>query len=84
MKSIFTLFTCLLSTLAVYAQIANSSFENWYTDTTGKKRLNDWEHCVKYDFPGGGFGTWQENNAQSGTYALKLSRWYNYTWDVVR
>src|SRR5437016_5380597 len=79
---------CLSNLIAILAtaQASNLDFENWYTDSLGKNRLYNWEN-----FAGGGtapnnslIGTWMSTDAEHGVYALKLSRWYSYTYDWVR
>ena len=76
-----TMFACF----GAQAQIANSDFENWYVDSNGKSRLTGWDHLVKYDFANSGFfGTYKAAPGEHGQYALTISRWYSYTWDVVR
>lgn len=85
MKSLFCLFGVVLG-LNAHAQIADPDFEQWHIDTIGKKRLSSWEHLIA----GGGanlflHGTWQDSStSQSGQKAVILSRWYNYTWDVLK
>jgi hypothetical protein len=79
---------CISNVIAIVAiaQVSNLDFENWYTDSLGKNRLNNWENFVR----GGTVpntalaGTWMSSDAEHGAYALKLSRWYSYTWDWVR
>ena len=84
-KTLLVLFLSLSAAIA-NAQLANLDFENWYTDSTGKLRLYNWEHLISnsvlpnVDF----FGTWRDSLAEHGTYALTLSRWYSYTDDWVR
>jgi hypothetical protein len=74
----------LLVSLSGSAQLVNADFESWYPDNNLMK-LTGWEHLMKYELPNTILvGTWQTTNAQQNTYALILSRWYNYTWDVVR
>jgi hypothetical protein len=73
----------LLLPLSTYSQLLNNSFENWYRDSNGQLRLVGWNHVQKGNNPTGLAGTSREANAQHLTYALKLSRWYDYTWDKV-
>lgn len=86
MKQMFLLLLLCISH-RVHAQIANADFEDWYTDTSGQVRLQSWEHMDGGDDPipyTPFYGTWQESSSQHGAKALKMSRWYNYTWDAVR
>jgi hypothetical protein len=84
MKRLALLLILIVPALVAQSQIVNSGFENWYVDSTGKNRLAGWQHSVKYNYPNSTmFGTWRDANAEEGSYALKLSRWYNYTWDEV-
>ena len=67
-------------------QILNGSFENWtYLSNVSSNSqpwvLNDWIHC---DTTIGLFGTYKDSIAQSGLFALTLSRWYSYTQDVAK
>jgi len=69
------------------AQSYNLDFENWYMDSSGHERLSGFEHFSGYPYEGENysfFGTWKETDIQNGDFALKLSRWYNYTNDWVR
>src|ERR1043165_2869184 len=87
MRYLFLLLSCAFFWYGAHAQLLNTDFENWYTDSIGQVRLFDWEHLNGPDDINPGpqfFGTWQESNSQHGQRALKLSRWYNYTWDAVR
>jgi hypothetical protein len=63
------------------AQIINGSFENWFTDSLGQQRLVGWQHFAKVDLPTTLVGTSRETNSQHLNYAVKISRWYDYTWD---
>lgn len=74
-------------------QLLNSSFENWTfnaeADLNSEKWiLNDWIHCDKNGDPLFNlvnlFGTYKDSTAQSGSFALTLSRWYSYTFDVAK
>ncbi|MFN0014694.1 MAG: T9SS type A sorting domain-containing protein [Saprospiraceae bacterium] len=88
MTRLLTIFFLLLH-LACAGQILNGSFENWtFNPDVGinesKWKLNDWRH----ESPLGDsllslLGTYRDTTAQSGNFALGLSRWYNYTFDVV-
>lgn len=85
MQKAFLLSAFLILTLQTSAQIVNADFEDWYTDTIGKERLIGWEHLIKYNGANVSmFGTWKDIHSEHNTYALQLSRWYNYTWDIVR
>lgn len=82
-KLFFTLFCCL--PVWAFAQLANLDFENWYTDSTGASRLYNWEHLEFNSKPNNTmFATWKTTDAEHGSYALKLSRWYQYLSDIVR
>jgi hypothetical protein len=73
-----------LGSLTANAQLANPDFEDWY-QVFGVDRLDVWEHLAKGDQPTSTFpGTWKSTDSHHGDFALMLSRWYNYTWDVVR
>lgn len=69
-------------------QILNGSFENWVfrPDAGGNEQrwaLADWQHLSPLgDSLLGLLGTYRDTVPQSGDYALGLSRWYNYTYDV--
>lgn len=79
------LVAAFLISFSVQAQIANSDFENWYTDSTGKARLTGWEHLIQGDHTNPWlFGTYESTYREHGQFALTISRWYNYTYDVVR
>ncbi|MBK8448588.1 MAG: T9SS type A sorting domain-containing protein [Saprospiraceae bacterium] len=73
-----------------FSQILNNSFEDWIYDPkafidTQKWALKHWIHCDKRGNPDSlKYGTYRNPNAQSGKYALSLSRWYNYSFDVVK
>ncbi len=82
-KIIFTITLHLILAGITFAQVADLSFENWYTDSLGHNVLTNWTH-----YAGSGpspnnsfFGTWRSDTAAQGAHALKLSRWYNYTCD---
>ncbi|MEQ1746659.1 MAG: T9SS type A sorting domain-containing protein [Saprospiraceae bacterium] len=87
MTRLLTVFFLLLH-LACASQILNGSFENWTfrpnADINEQKwTLDDWQHRsplgdTLFSF----FGTYRDTAPQSGNYALGLSRWYNYTFDV--
>jgi hypothetical protein len=84
MKVLLICLSCLFACSQAEAQLANPDFENWYDDN-GQTRLTGWEHLVKNDLNNISMvGTWQTTTSQHDSYALVLSRWYNYTWDVVR
>lgn len=73
----------LLLPLVTHSQIINSSFEDWYTDSLGQRRLVGWQHLQKSNAPADLIGTSRENNSQHLNYAIRLSRWYDYTWDKI-
>ncbi len=91
MKSTLLLFFLFLHHICL-GQILNGSFEDWAvnpnTDTQGSKwTLNDWLHCE----PDGNqmeflplLGTYRDSVPQSGLFALTLSRWYNYAYDIAK
>lgn len=84
MKVLLICLSSLFACLHGNAQLANPDFESWFDDN-GQTKLTGWEHLVKNDLNNVSLaGTWQTNNSQHNSYALILSRWYNYTWDVVR
>ena len=84
MKSLLY-FIAFTFSISAQGQIADPDFENWYVDTNGKKQLISWEHLTPLEGPGGLQGTWQDSaTSQSGQKAVILSRWYNYTWDVLK
>jgi hypothetical protein len=93
MKKII-LFLLLLINSVCSGQLLNSSFENWTfnpdADLNSQKWiLNDWLHCDKNgdQIPNpitNLFGTYKDSIAQSGSSALTLSRWYNYTYDIAK
>jgi len=86
MKQIFIIFLIAFSTTAK-AQLVNAGFENWATDTAGIHTLDGgWMHMAGTTQNPGPyyFGTWRTDTAGKGNYALKLSRWYNYTCDWIR
>ena len=65
------------------AQILNGDFEDWFTDGAGHTRLNNWQH-LDFGIANTGFmATWEVNDAEHGSHALKLSRWYSYRSDWV-
>ena len=69
------------------AQMLNGDFENWHTDSFNAQKLDNWRHYQNdADKSTAGFtgGTWRVTNAYSGTYALKISRWYASDVDNVR
>jgi len=78
----------LLLHLACAGQILNGSFENWTflpdADINPQKwSLNNWQHLS----PNGDsllalIGTYRDSMPKVGNFALGLSRWYNYTYDV--
>ncbi len=78
MKKIVFIFILSMACFCSSAQIINGDFENWFTDSSGHARLNNWQH---FDF---GFATahlaatWEVSDAEHGTHALELSRWYSY------
>ncbi len=86
MKKIL-LFLLLAVNNVCSGQLLNNSFENWtFTPEIGDLWvLNDWMHCNK---PGSGpasfFGTYKDTIAQSGSFALTLSRWYANDYDIVK
>lgn len=77
-----------------FGQLLNSSFENWTYNqnaslTSQKWTLDDWLHCDNYgvQLPNpieSLLGTYKDSVAQSGLFALTLSRWYNYSYDMVK
>ena len=84
MKSLLY-FVAFTVSLNAQAQIADPDFENWYVDTNGRKHLLSWEHLNSGEGPGGVHGTWQDSaTSQSGQRAVIVSRWYNYTWDLLK
>jgi hypothetical protein len=87
MKTRLTVFALFLS-LSGFGQILNSSFENWVFrpdagDIEQQWALADWQHLTPLgDSLLGLLGTYRDTIPRSGDYALGLSRWYNYTYDV--
>ena len=85
MKKTFLLIALVATAQAASAQLTNPSFENWQPGPDGNNRLTGWRHEVM-----GGFenlalhGTYPDSVSQHGQLALKLSRWYSYTYDQVR
>ena len=74
-----------------FGQLLNSSFENWTLNADSSSQpgtLNDWIHCDKQGNPfpmnAGLLGTYRDSIAQSGSFALTLSRWYANTYDIVK
>lgn len=86
------LITCLFLILHLVCagQILNGSFENWtFRPDAGSNEqqwaLADWQHLSPLgDSLLSLFGTYRDTASRSGDYALRLSRWYNYTYDVAR
>jgi len=87
MKTRLTVFALFLH-LSGFGQILNASFENWThkPNASGADQawiLNGWQHLSPLgDSLFSLFGTYRDTIPQSGDYALGLSRWYNYTYDV--
>lgn len=81
-----TLFLALCcAALSASAQLNNPGFESWYTDASGVTQLVGWRHENRTgSISNQLIGTQQSTNSQQGLYALRLSRWYNYTWDQAR
>ena len=83
MNKIFLLLLVCISCLTGSAQILNSDFENWFTDTDGHVKLYNWQH-LDFGIPNTGFfATHEVNDAEHGSNALELSRWYSYRSDWV-
>lgn len=81
----YVLFT--LCWFSANGQIVNGDFEHWHTDSAGTEKLDNWKHYTdNRDKSNAGFmgGTWRVSNAQSGSSALKISRWYASPVDNVR
>ncbi len=87
MKRLFTLFFFLLH-LICSGQILNASFENWTllpdADLNEQQwTLDNWQHLSPLgDEISSLHGTYRDSTAQTGNFALGLSRWYNYTFDM--
>lgn len=89
---IITCFIFLSFQQICLGQILNSSFENWTFNQNASQNaqkwvLNDWLHCNNLGEPldvNGLSGTYKDSLAQSGDYALTLSRWYDYTFDMAK
>ncbi len=86
MKKLLLAALCIISAHIASAQLTDAGFENWQTDTLGKNHLVSWKHyagptTAPNDYY---FGTWRTDTVKAGSYALKLSRWYNNTCDWVQ
>jgi hypothetical protein len=87
MKRLFTLFFFLLH-LVCSGQILNASFENWTllpdADITEQQwTLDNWQHLTPLgDSILSLNGTYRDSTAKTGNFALGLSRWYSYTFDM--
>lgn len=91
---VITLFFILTINNICFGQLLNSSFEDWTfnpdADISSQKwTLNDWLHCNKEGDQLQNpitslFGTYKDSIAQSGSFGLTLSRWYNYTYDIAK
>ncbi len=81
------MFTCLLAmcSLQGFSQLMNLGFEQWYVDTTGNPKLNNWTHYTLTNIVTQGHqsGTLQDTDRYSGNYALRLSRWSGFGYDQV-
>ncbi len=75
------------------AQILNGSFENWsHIPNVGPEfqpwSADNWVHCNKLGYPRevvGGFpATYKDSIAFEGQHALRMSRWYQVDFDVVK
>ena len=69
------------------AQVTNSNFdfEDWYIDSLGKERLDQWEHIdwegnIRHQL----HGTKKSMQSHSGNYAVTLHRWYVIDKDALR
>lgn len=78
MKQLILTFIICVCYLSSSAQLLNGDFEDWYTDTLGHQRLNNWTHLDFGIANTDMFGTWDTSDAEHGGHALSLSRWYSY------
>jgi len=87
MKQLLLLFFLSLHVVCS-GQLLNGSFENWVfrPDAGGAEQpwaLADWQHQTPLgDSLLSFIGTYRDTIPRSGDYALGLSRWYNYAYDV--
>jgi hypothetical protein len=66
------------------AQILNADFELWDSVSTEKQAPHDWRAAQRGVSTGGLYGTFRDSAAYHGRYALMVSRWYAYTWDMAK
>lgn len=89
MKNLFFLCSIILHNTCS-GQLLNSSFENWTfrpdPDINAQSwTLDHWQHCDKnWDLTKSLYGTYRDSVPQTGMFALTLSRWYNYVYDVAK
>ncbi len=93
MKNIILLFFLTMNNICT-GQILNGSFESWtylpnVSSNSQPWSLNDWIHCYENGEQIQNpitslFGTYKDSTAQSGSFALTLSRWYFYTFDMAK
>lgn len=66
------------------AQLMNADFELWDSVSTEKQAPQDWSTSRRGAGANDYFGTFQDSTSYHGRYALMVSRWYAYTWDMAR
>jgi len=85
MKKSTLLLAFCMSALGSTAQITDPGFENWATDNLGYQYPTDWESLTGAAMtPTQSYWGTVRDTIAPGNYALQLSRWYNYTWDIAR
>lgn len=77
MKRTWMIVVLMLMGITTQAQLQNADFENWTLGSDSIYRPNNWVIGDGW----GQFGIYKDTEAQNGDLAMKLSRWYFYTFD---